>query len=193
VVAATCARPEPLHIAFNGRSVTAYGDQGMWLAWNPGSVWHGTPLAGRAATGTIDWLVRGYQVTAALEHTVRAAGPGGGLVLLDGPAGSGRSTTIAALAHPEVTAELRPARFLHAVLMHSAGRTDDELAGELAAQLRISVSGFGGSPAHKASSEAEWNAADPYDRAVLIPLRIVAAHRRTPIRIAVDPDPDASP
>jgi tetratricopeptide (TPR) repeat protein len=89
---------------------------------------------------------------------------------------------VAALARPAVAEQVIPPKFLQAVLFLSAGTSFEQIADELAWQLRRNVPGF------EEAEQGEALDADAFDRAVLRPLRTLEGW--SPIRIAFD-DVDA--
>ncbi|WP_157467196.1 tetratricopeptide repeat protein [Frankia sp. QA3] len=136
-----CAGQVPQHLSVNGAEVVAAGDPGLWLAPN----WRRPP--GRVPPPASPYAALAEQLTTALEvpPTVEglvARARRARWVGVHGPAGSGKSTLVTALARPELAAGAVPDRFVHAVVYADRATTVWSLAEELRRQLLVSVPGF---------------------------------------------------
>ncbi|MCU1687919.1 MAG: phosphopeptide-binding protein [Amycolatopsis sp.] len=178
VVSGLCPNQTAVHLAFDGVRTVEKGDQGLWLAMNASDAWQ--PLRGNPAATEIERLTAGYVAPPELERIIGLLLSGARCVEVTG---YGSDALIAALARPAVAAEDIPPKFLHAVLFVKAGQTLEQVATELARQLRRSVKEFG--PAELLYLEtADVQSQDAFERAVLGPLRTMTAARTAPIRLA---------
>ncbi|MBP2324540.1 hypothetical protein JOF56_004925 [Kibdelosporangium banguiense] len=184
VLASLCPMQTAVHLAFDGRREIETGDEGLWLAMNSSEAWRGSPAADNPASTEIDRLTRDYTPPHALASLVSIILSGTTFVAVNGPAGSGKSSMIAALARPSVAERFVPPKLMDAVLFLSATDTAERIAAELARQLSRSVPGFADAVAayRDSADSAAWQAADSFQRAVLGPL----AGINEKIRVAVD-------
>ncbi|KAA2262385.1 hypothetical protein F0L68_14065 [Solihabitans fulvus] len=189
VVARACDRSATVHLSFDGRRTVVTGDEGLWLARNPASCWQGSPFAGTGVADTAERLTRHYTPTDTVDAVVAAALGRAPCVAIHGPAGSGKSTVLAALIHPAIASDSVPAAFLHAVAWQADRRTPGQVAAELADHLTTTVPGFAAArEAFTATTDAGTLArADEFDRSLLGPLNRIDSPIRT-IRVAVDLD-----
>jgi len=182
VIGGLCPTQTAVHLSFDGVRTVEKGDEGLWLALNNSDVWR--PLLGHPAAAEIERLNSDYWPTPELGKVVGHLLTGARYVQVRGMPGSGASSLVAALARPAVAEQVIPPRFLQAVLFLSSGMSFEQLADELAWQLRRNIPGF----AEAEQSDDEALDASAFDRAVLRPLR--ALDGWSPIRIAFD-DVDA--
>lgn len=178
VIGGLCPTQTAVHLSFDGVRTVEKGDEGLWLALNNSDVWR--PLLGHPAAAEIERLNSGYRPTPELGKVVGHLLTGARYVQVRGMPGSGASSLVAALARPAVAEQVIPPRFLQAVLFLSSGMSFEQLADELAWQLRRNIPGF----AEAEQSDDEALDASAFDRAVLRPLR--ALGKLSPIRIAFD-------
>ncbi len=183
VISAFCPRQTAVHLAFDGVRTTTKGDQGLWLAVNASEAWR--PLLGNPSAAEIERLTDRYRPAPALSMLVGHLLMGVRCVAVTGDAGSGKSTLVAALARPAIAADVVPSKLLHAVLLLTPGQTGEQIAAELARQLRRSVPGF--DAAHARYREQPRLDASAFDLDVAGPLRVLTQEwRGGSIRIALD-------
>jgi AAA ATPase domain len=187
-VADVCSRQQPpswlvLHSGRPGR-----GDPGLWLARNS-TVNRQQPLTGTPAAGQAAELVHWLQVTSQLGELVQLSWrePCVGVI---GPAGSGKSTLMAALAWPEAGEEIVPARFVQALAFVSLAPSPPELARFVAEQLHRTVDGFTDAAVQvrNSTAEEEWAHFSAFEQELIAPLRRLHQQEPTgkPIRIVID-------
>ncbi|MET0235901.1 MAG: AAA family ATPase [Kibdelosporangium sp.] len=193
VLSALCPMQTAVHLAFDGRREITAGDEGLWLAMNSAEAWRGSPAADNPAAAEIDRLTRDYEPPHGLSALVSNLLSGTSYVAVTGPAGSGKSTTIAALARPSVAERVIPPRLMDAVLFLSATDTAERITTELARQLSKNVPQFADAAAEYQDSvdPAAWQAADAFQRSIAGPLELLKDKKP---RIAIDgidnlPDP----
>ncbi|WP_244162463.1 FHA domain-containing protein [Amycolatopsis regifaucium] len=196
VIAGLCPMQTAVHLGFDGTREVTEADQGLWIALNSSPTWRRSPLAGNPAAPLIERLTEDYQPDPRLGQTVGHLLTGARLVAITGGERSGKSTMLAALARPSVAGAYVPPDFLHAVLFAARGRTAEQLARELARQLRRTVPGF--SEADETfSSDLDDDArsgASAFDLVLLGPLRTLAPQWTDGhVRIAVDGLDDLDP
>jgi tetratricopeptide (TPR) repeat protein len=184
VLSLLCPMQTAVHLAFDGRREIATGDEGLWLAMNSSEAWRGSPAADNPAAAEIDRLTRDYEPPHQLASVVSNLLSGTKYLAVTGPAGTGKSRLVAALARPSVAERVVPPKLMDAVLFLSATDTASTVAAELARQLGRTVPGFADSAAAYQDSvdPTVWQAADSFQRAVLGPL----AHGKHKARIAID-------
>ncbi|MFJ8913853.1 FHA domain-containing protein [Amycolatopsis sp. NPDC102389] len=196
VITGLCPAQTAVHLGFDGTREVAEADQGLWLALNSSPAWRRSPLAGNPAAPRVERLTADYRPDPKLGETVGHLLTGTRLVVLEGRAGSGKSAMLAALARPSVAGSYVPPDFLHAVLFASPGDTAEQIARELARQLRRTVPGFAEAErAHRAGlDDAGLSGASAFDLALLGPLRALAPQwTGGPVRIAIDGLDDLDP
>jgi tetratricopeptide (TPR) repeat protein len=187
-VADACSRQQPPNwlVLHSGRP--GLGDPGLWLARNT-MVNRQQPLSGTPAAGQAAELARWLQVTSQLAELVQRSWRERCVAVI-GPAGSGKSTLMAALAWPEAGEEIVPARFVHALAFASLGPTPPELAGLLAEQLNRTVDGFTGAAiqARNSMPQEDWTHHDAFEQQLIEPLRRLHQQQPAgkPIRIVID-------
>jgi pSer/pThr/pTyr-binding forkhead associated (FHA) protein len=189
VIAGLCPLQTAVHLGFDGTREVEEADQGLWLALNSSPAWRRSPLAGNPAAPDIERLTANYRPSPLLGETVGHLLTGARMVTLVGAAGAGKSTTLAALARPSVAGSYVPPDFLHAVLFATPGQTVEQIARELARQLRRTVPGF--AEAEQAYQgrldDAARSGASAFDLALLGPLRTLAPQwTEGHVRLAVD-------
>jgi len=177
-----CHYQVAVHLTYDGAREVAGQDATLWLAMNTAQAWRSAALADTGAMAEVEELTRFYQPTRDLRAVRMAIAAGSRCVVLSGPPGSGKSTTIAALTRPGGDKHTSP----HAVLLLTGAHTVEQVAVELARQLRTGVPGF-----VEASTDywdsvlpQQWPDVDALDVHVLGPLRQLPDQR--PVRIAVD-------
>ncbi|KGM02929.1 hypothetical protein Q760_10575 [Cellulomonas cellasea DSM 20118] len=185
-VAEACLNEEePLRFAMaRGRRIS--NDPSLWIARNTASA-HNWSLAGTHAGGLAVELTRAYQATATLRQTV-ASVEQHPVTLVEGSAGAGKSTIIAALARPESAPKLIPTAYLAATAFCELVSSLGELAQQLHNQLlRLEV--FRDAASDYAAGftfQRELLIQSPLQRLVLGPLTKVRLDEADPIRIAID-------
>src|SRR5207302_8248315 len=173
VLAAACPRPVVAHVAFNGDRPVPAGDEGLWLAVNAAAAWRDSPVRGRPVAVDVVRLTAGHRPRPEAGQIAGHLRAGARCVAVLGPSGAGKSALLASLARPG----LAPPRMLHALVLGGGTHTVEQVADELARQLRLTVSGF----AHAAQSFVDTSAPlalqrmDALERAVLGPLRTLAS------------------
>lgn len=196
VITGLCPTQTAVHLGFDGTREVIGADQGLWLALNSSPAWRRSPLAGNPAAPDIERLTATYRQNPQLGETVGHLLTGARLVTICGPADTGKSTMLAALARPSVAGSYVPPDFLHAVLFAARGQTAEQLARELARQLRRTVPGFAeaGEAFLGELDEAARAGASAFDLVILGPLRTLAPQwTDSPVRIAVDGVDDLDP
>ncbi|WP_328701463.1 FHA domain-containing protein [Amycolatopsis pittospori] len=196
VIAGLCPMQTAVHLGFDGTRETLEADQGLWLALNSSPTWRRSPLSGNPAAPDIERLTAKYKQNPQLGETVGHLLTGARLVAITGDAGSGKSTMLAALARPSVAGAYVPPDFLHAVLFASRGQTAEQIARELARQLRRTVPGFteAGEAFSGGLDDDARSGASAFDLLILGPLRTLAPQwTDSPVRIAVDGLDDVDP
>ncbi|WP_410579104.1 FHA domain-containing protein [Amycolatopsis sp. lyj-108] len=196
VITGLCPAQTAIHLGFDGTREVAEADQGLWLALNSSPAWRRSPLAGNPAAPRIERLTADYRPDPKLGETVGHLLTGTRLVVLAGEAGTGKSAMLAALARPSVAGSYVPPDFLHAVLFTGRGETAEQIARELARQLRRTVPGFADAEdTHRAGLDDVGRAgASAFELALLGPLRRLAPHwTGGPVRIAIDGFDDLDP
>jgi hypothetical protein len=187
-VADVCSRQQPpnwlvFHSGRPGRR-----DPGLWVARNI-MVNRQQPLTGTPAAGQAAELVRWLQVTSQLGELVQLSWRGRCVGVI-GPAGSGKSTLMAALAWPEAGEEIVPARFVHALAFMSLAPSPPELARLVAEQLHRTVDGFTDAAAQvrNSTAEEEWSHLNAFEQELIAPLRRLHQQEPVgkPIRIVID-------
>ncbi|WP_236725368.1 FHA domain-containing protein [Amycolatopsis orientalis] len=196
VIAGLCPLQTAVHLGFDGTREVTEADQGLWIALNSSPAWRRSPLAGNPAAPLIERLTKDYEPDPRLGKTVGHLLTGARLVAITGAERSGKSTMLAALARPSVAGAYVPPEFLHAVLFATRGQSAEQLARELARQLRRTVPGFG-EAGERFSSGLDDDArsrASAFDLALLGPLRTLAPQWTDGhVRIAVDGLDDLDP
>jgi hypothetical protein len=183
VISGLCPRQTAVHLAFDGVRTTLKGDQGLWLAVNASEAWR--PLIGNPSAAEIERLTDRFRPAPELGMLVGHLLMGVRCVAVTGESGSGKSTLLAALARPAIAADVVPSKLLHAVLFLTAGQTGEQIAAELARQLRRSTPGFDAARARYREHPRLYVSA--FDLDVAGPLRTLT--REGPggsIRIALD-------
>ncbi|MFC3449136.1 FHA domain-containing protein [Amycolatopsis speibonae] len=196
VITGLCPAQTAIHLGFDGTREVVGADQGLWLALNSSPAWRRSPLAGNPAAPDIERLTANYRQKPELGETVGHLLTGARLVAITGAAGAGKSATLAALARPSVAGSYVPPDFLHAVLFATRGQTAEQLARELARQLRHTIPWFAESRERFLSTldESARNGASAFDLAILGPLRTVTPQwTASPVRIAMDGLDDLDP
>ncbi|WP_409492464.1 FHA domain-containing protein [Amycolatopsis sp. cmx-11-12] len=196
VITGLCPTQTAVHLGFDGTREVAEADQGLWLALNSSAVWRRSPLAGNPAAPRIERLTADYRPGPKLGETVGHLLTGARLVAITGEPGAGKSTTLAALARPSAAGSYVPPDFLHAVLFASRGDTAEQLARELAGQLRRTVPGFADAEQvhHAGLDDTGRSGASAFDLALLGPLRVLAPQwTEAHVRIAIDGLDDLDP
>ncbi len=196
VITGLCPAQTAVHLGFDGTREVIGADQGLWLALNSSPAWRRSPLAGNPAAPDIERLTANYRQNPQLGETVGHLLTGARLVAISGAADAGKSTMLAALARPSVAGSYVPPDFLHAVLFASRGQTAEQLARELARQLRRTVPGFAeaGEAFLSGLDDAARAGASAFDLVILGPLRTLAPQwTDSPVRIAVDGLDDLDP
>ena len=129
-------------------------------------------------------LTMWFQHTSQLDRIVDATRSARSVAVV-GPAGQGKSTLAAALAHADLANPLIPGRFVNALVFCAHATTAGDLAGTLAEQLSRTVHGFpAASSAFRARTKDEaWARLDPFDRQLIGPLRLLSSEQ---VRIVVD-------
>ncbi|GAB3725144.1 hypothetical protein GCM10027598_42420 [Amycolatopsis oliviviridis] len=199
VITGLCPAQTAVHLGFDGTREIIGVDQGLWLALNSSPAWRRSPLAGNPAAPDIERLTANYRQRPELGETVGHLLTGARLVAISGEAGTGKSTTLAALARPTVAGSYVPPDFLHAVLFATRGQTAEQLARELARQLRHTLPWFAesGEAFLNTLDDSARNGASAFDLAILGPLRTITPQwTESPVRIAMDGldglDPDVA-
>ncbi|WP_245193340.1 FHA domain-containing protein [Amycolatopsis alba] len=196
VITGLCPAQTAVHLGFDGTREIIGADQGLWLALNSSPSWRRSPLAGNPAAPDIERLTANYRQNPELGETVGHLLTGARLVAIAGKPGAGKSATLAALARPSVAGSYVPPDFLHAVLFAVRGQTAEELARELARQLRHTIPWFAESRAAFLDTldEDARNGASAFDLAILGPLRTITPQwTGSPVRIALDGLDDLDP
>nr|WP_245191857.1 FHA domain-containing protein [Amycolatopsis azurea] len=189
VITGLCPAQTAVHLGFDGTREIIGADQGLWLALNSSPAWRRSPLAGNPAAPDIERLTADYRQNPELGETVGHLLTGARLVAIAGEAGAGKSATLAALARPSVAGSYVPPDFLHAVLFATRGQTAEQLARELARQLRHTVPWFAesGETFLNTLDDGARNGASAFDLAILGPLRTITPQwTNSPVRIALD-------
>jgi tetratricopeptide (TPR) repeat protein len=187
-VADICSSQQPPNwlVFHSGRP--GRGDPGLWLARNS-TVNRQQPLTGTPAAGQAAELVRWLQVTGQLGELVQLSWRERCVGVI-GPAGSGKSTLMTALAWPEAGEEIVPASFVHALAFVSLAPSPPELAHLVAEQLNRTVDGFGGAAVQvrNSTAEEEWAQLNAFEQELIAPLRRLHQQEPTgkPIRIVID-------
>jgi hypothetical protein len=185
-------RCEPVRKVLEGRcpkqvpqQPTYNADEGLYVsrnvAWLTGRrLWAGTITAAQ-----IEQLTAWFQPTQQLAEVV-AATTAERCVVLTGVAGAGKSAIAAALARWEVTGGMVPQSFVQAVAFVTTTASSQELALQLAGQLKTTVRDFAAAQRQfQHQTQAEERAKlDAWHREVIGPLRLLSADR--PIRIVID-------
>ncbi|MEV6910178.1 FHA domain-containing protein [Amycolatopsis sp. NPDC051071] len=196
VITGLCPMQTAVHLGFDGTREVADADQGLWLALNSSPTWRRSPLGGNPAAPDIERLTANYRQNPQLGATVGHLLTGARLVAIAGDAGAGKSAMLAALARPSVAGSYVPPDFLHAVLFASRGQTAEQIARELARQLRRTVPGFteAGEAFLNGLDDDARSGASAFDLVILGPLRTLAPQWTDgPLRIAVDGLDDLDP
>ncbi|MFD5093142.1 FHA domain-containing protein [Amycolatopsis thailandensis] len=189
VITGLCPAQTAVHLGFDGTREIIGADQGLWLTLNSSPAWRRSPLAGNPAAPDIERLTENYRQKPELGETVGHLLTGARLVAIAGEAGAGKSATLAALARPSVAGSYVPPDFLHAVLFATRGQTAEQLARELARQLRHTIPWFAESREAflNGLDDSARNGASAFDLEILGPLRTVTPQwTDSPVRIAVD-------
>ncbi|WP_055626749.1 tetratricopeptide repeat protein [Streptomyces hirsutus] len=160
---------------------------GPWVAHNAALLQQaGSPLAfATADLPAIRAALRHFRLPAALAQ-VAAASAEHRCVVVRGAAGYGKTTLLAALCRPEVTAGAVPDRFVHAFRSLRLHESSTRLARDLANQLQVTV------PEFRAAQEefrsylpvVTWEAQPVAEQVLLGALRVLPAG--TPVRIVLD-------
>jgi hypothetical protein len=143
------------------------------------------PLAGTPAWGHVEQLTAWFEHTPQLDQVV-ASCQATRCVALIGPAGQGKSTLVAALARWDLADDLLPPRFLHALVFATPTAQEADLAGDLAAQLTITVDNFAAAASAFEAQNAEEDLTQlgPFARQIIGPLSLLDDRR--PVRLAID-------
>ncbi|NJC85694.1 NACHT domain-containing protein, partial [Planosporangium mesophilum] len=165
----------PKRVTHDGGGYEVPGDEGLWLAHNAA---HDVTMGGADARGVVRdrvaELTAHLQPLGVLDKLVAAATTTTWVALV-GPRGSGKSTLAAALARPTSTRGKVPDRFVQAIAFATRTSTMADLAGTLAAQMAVTVTGFGGASnryLHRLTSE-EQQGLDAMQRHVIGPLTLL--------------------
>lgn len=160
---------------------------GPWVAHNAALLQQGgSPLAfATADLPAIRNALRRFRPPPVLAQ-VAAASAEHRCVVVRGAAGYGKTTLLAALCRPEVTAGVVPDRFVHAFRSLRLHESSVRLARDLAAQLQVTV------PEFRAAQEAfgsylpvvTWEALPVAEQVLLGALRVLPSG--TPVRIVLD-------
>jgi hypothetical protein len=159
-------------------------DEGLYLARN--AVWAVRKKRWSGAIAeTVEHLTAWFQPTPQLAEVV-AATTDERCVFLTGLAGAGKSALAAALVSPEVTEGVVPAGFIQAAAFITSAASSDEIASQLAEQLKSTVQPFAAAQLHfrQKSPLEEWRQLDSWQREVLGPLRMLRLDRS--LRIVID-------
>ena len=183
VATGTCQNPDPpiYHGAGVGRDSS---DPGLFVSRNVASP-NAWPLTGTEEGSLAVEMTGAFQVTHDVER-VRAALDSDRLVLVEGPAGSGKSVLVAALARPELVPDL-PRRYLAGVAFTAVTNTLDGIADSLHRQLRRIPQFIDAAERHQVAFAGEVDRQPALERWVFGPLRIMeplGIGKR--IRIAID-------
>ncbi len=173
-----CRYQVAVHMTYDGSHEVLGGDAGLWLAVNATAAWRSSPLADTGAMAQIQRLTEFYEPTPAFDALRDLVSSGTRSVVVTGGAGSGKSASVAALAHPHHGTGVDAAVFL------SGTATVEQVAAELARQLRTRDIGFPEASSAYWSEElpGRWPHVDAVEVHVLGPLRRIS--RR--VRIVVD-------
>lgn len=170
-----CRSQVATHLAYDGSRDALVSDPTAWIALNP--AWCSSPLADTSGPASVEHLTRYYEPTAAFADLRVLLDAGAGCVVVSGPPGSGKSATVAELAHP------RTAAGVHAAVFLSGTDTVEQVAAELARQLRGQDLGFAAAcDRYWDTLPSVWPKVDALDVHVLGPLR----HLECPVRIIID-------
>jgi tetratricopeptide (TPR) repeat protein len=176
-----CKRQQPRIL------VSSYGpDRGLWLMRNKAFAPAIEPWLRSDLSDEITRLTSHYQPPALLAQ-IPSLLEANRAAAVAGPAGSGKSALVAALARPEVTRGAIPPGFLSAVVFLTANTTAEEVARVLATQLSQSVPGFADCLDEfktRTQQTTEWASLDALHRKVIGPLRML--DRTELLRIAFD-------
>ena len=165
LIAGLCPSQTAVHLAFDGVRTVMKGDQGLWLAVNTSDTWR--PLRGNPSAAEIERLTEDYRPTAELRTVAGHLLMGTRCVAVTG---RDNAVLLAALARPAVASGVIPARLLHAVVFLTAGQTVEQIAQELARQLRRTVPGFAAAAERYETTESALDSASAFERAVHGPL-----------------------
>lgn len=179
-----CANQTAQHLAYDGRRVSRFGDEGMWLSVNSAHVpssrpWH------RSSTGSrMERLTRWFLPTPNLSILVAATLTDRAILLVGDP-GSGKSTLLAALAMPQVAESIVSPDFIHGFLFLSEASTPENLSRVLEEQLRDTVPGFEKAKEHYSSriTDAQRRSLDAWEQRIIGPLKGMPG---APMRLVFD-------
>jgi AAA ATPase domain/Tetratricopeptide repeat len=187
-VADVCSRQQPPSWLSHHSGRPGRGDPGLWLVRNS-TVNRQQPLTGTPAAEQAAALVRSLQITSQLGELIQLSWREPCLGVI-GPAGSGKSTLMAALAWPEAGEEIVPARFVQALAFVSLGASASELVRLVAEQLHRTVDGFTDAAVQvrNSTAEEEWAHLNAFEQELIGPLRRLHQQEPTgkPIRIVID-------
>src|SRR4051812_28825067 len=103
-----CHYQVAVHLTYDGSREIAEQDASLWIAVNAAPAWRSAAVAGTGAMAEIERLTRFYQPTRGLVDLKTVIAAGSRCVVLAGPRGSGKSTTIAALTKPGADVDTSP-------------------------------------------------------------------------------------
>jgi hypothetical protein len=185
-------RCEPIRRVLEGRcpkqvpqQPTYNADEGLYLSRNAAWLTGKRLWAGTIAAAQIEHLTAWLQPTQQLADVVEAT-TAERCVVLTGVAGAGKSTIAAALARWDVTDGMVPEGFVQAVTFVTAAASSQELALELAEQLKKTVPNMAAAQQkfHQQTLGEEWTKLDAWQREIIGPLRLLPVDR--PIRLVID-------
>jgi hypothetical protein len=171
-------------LAFDGRRETDRGDEGLWLSQNLGLRRHDSPLAHTPEYARAEQLTRHFEPTSLQKLVGEILYSPQRVVVLEGPAGSGKSTLVSALVRPvELGLEnVVPTRAVNALVFLGAQSTADTIATSVADQLAATVPEF--VPA--AAEETAAVAADQIEEVLIQPLHRLGLTNQRRVRIVFD-------
>lgn len=170
-----CGSQVAIHMAYDGSREVLVSDPAAWIAINP--AWGASAVAGTAQQAMVEQLTSFYEQTDAFIGLLGLLERDTGHVVVNGPAGSGKSAAVAELAHPRTGVDV------HAVVFLSGTESVEQVAVEMSRQLSGQLAGF------DAAANRFWDTGlrhtwpqPAFEIHVLGPLR----HLDRPVRIVVD-------
>jgi hypothetical protein len=174
----SCQYQVAVHLAYDGSREVLRSDAGLWLAVNAALAWRSSPLADTSAMAQVERLVEHYEPTRACDVVHELVRDGVRCVVVIGPAGSGKSATVATLVDPRRNVGV------HASVFLTGATTAEQVAVELARQLGAHDLGLAEASARYWDEELpdRWPHVDALEVHVLGPLR----HITERVRLVID-------